>query len=172
MTGQSSYHERRHSRLAGYDYMTAGYYFVTVCTHQRTLLFGSIDGGTTSLSPAGIMVREAWRDLLDLHPGVDIDIDIVLPDHAHAIVVLDDDPRRMLSLVDVLHRYKSLTTKRYAHDVQDQSWSRFAGRLWQESFYDHVIRRDGELDAVRRYILENPQRWELQRAAREQAEGR
>jgi len=167
--GTPSYPQRRHPRLAGYDYMTAGYYFITVCTEHRLPLFGSVEAGRTRLSPGGEMVQEAWRDLLALHPGVDVDIDVVLPDHVHAIVVLDDDPRRTLSLSDLEHRYKSLTTKRYAHGVRDRGWPRFAGKLWQEGFYDHVIRQDGELDAVRRYIRENPLRWELRRAAREQA---
>jgi putative transposase len=163
----SSYFQRRHPRLVDYDYRTAGYYFVTVCTHHRLPLFGSTNGGKMRLSSGGEMVGDAWRDVLDLHPGVAIDIDVVLPDHIHAIVVLDDDPRRTLSLSDLLHRYKSLTAKRYSHGVRDHGWPRYSGKLWQEDFYDHVIRQDGELDAVRRYILENPLRWELRRAARE-----
>jgi REP element-mobilizing transposase RayT len=167
--GPSSYPQRHHPRLAGYDYLTAGYSFVTVCTQHRLPLFGSVHAGSMRLSPGGEMVQEAWRDLLALHPGVDIDTDVALPDHVHAIVVLDDDPRRTLSLSDLMHRYKSLTTKRYAHGVRDHGWPRFAGRLWQEGFYDQVIRQDGELDAVRRSILENPLRWQLRRAASEQA---
>jgi REP element-mobilizing transposase RayT len=71
--------------------------------------------------------------------------------------------------LDVVHRYKSLTTKRYARGVRDLGWPRFTGRLWQEGFYDHVIRQDQELDDVRRYLLENALRRELRRAAREQA---
>jgi REP element-mobilizing transposase RayT len=167
--GPSSYPQRRHPRLTGYDYRTAGYYFATICTQHRLPLFGSLEAGTMRLSPGGEMVQEAWRDLVALHPGVAIDTEIVMPDHVHAIVVLEDDPRRTLSLSDLVHRYKALTTKRYAQGVREQGWPRFAGRLWQEGFYDHVIRQDEELDAMRGYILENPQRLELRRAAREQA---
>jgi len=156
-----SHPQRRHPRLASYDYLTAGYYFVTVCTQDRLPLFGSVDAGRMRPSPGGEMVQEAWRDLLTLHPGVEIDTEVAMPDHVHAIVVLEDDPRRTLSLSDVLHRYKSVTTKRYAHGVWDHGWPRFVNRLWQQGFYDHVIRQDGELDAVRRYIRENPLRWEL-----------
>jgi len=159
----SSYSPRRHPRLAGYDYRTAGYYFVTVCTQDRLPIFGSIDARTMHVNAAGEMVKKVWPDLLDLHPGVAIDIEAVLPDHIHAIVVLDDDPRRTLSLSDLVHRYKSLTTKRYSHGVRDDGWPQYGGKLWQEGFYDHVIRQDGELDVVRRYILENPLRWELRR---------
>jgi len=169
VTGIPSYPQRDYPRLAGYDYLTAGYYFVTVCTQHRLPLFGSVEAGRMRLGPSGEMVQEAWRDLLILHPGVEIDTEVTMPDHVHAIVVLDDDPHRRLSLSDLMHRYKSLTTKRYAHGVRDHGWPRFAGKLWQEGFYDQGIRQDSELEAVRGYLVENPQRWELRRAAGEQA---
>jgi REP element-mobilizing transposase RayT len=172
VTGTPSYPQRRHPRLAGFDYTTSGYYFVTICTQRPLPLFGTVEEGTMRLRPGGEMVQQAWRDLLALHPGVSVDIDIAMPDHVHAIVVLEDDPQRALSLSDLMHRYKSLTTRRYAQGVRDQGWPCFAGQLWQEGFYDHVIREEAELEAVRRYILENPLRWELRRAAREQAANR
>jgi REP element-mobilizing transposase RayT len=171
MSQTPSYPQRRHPRLADYDYMTPGYYFVTICTHHRLPLFGSIPAGTMHLSPAGKMAQDAWDDLAALHLGVAIDTDVVMPDHLHAIVVLVDDPHRTLSLPAVIHRYKSLTTKRYAHAVRAEGWPRFAGKLWQESFYDHVIRQDGELDEVRRYIAENALRWEVRRSQAEGARG-
>jgi putative transposase len=163
----SSYPQRRHPRLAGYDYRTAGYYFVTVCTQHRLPLFGAVDAGRMRLSAGGVMVQATWHDVVRIHPGVAIDAEVTMPDHVHALVVLEDDPRRTLSLSDVLHRYMSLTTKRYAQGVRNHGWPRYDGRLWQESFYDHVIRRDEELDAVRHYIEDNPLRWELQRTPRE-----
>ncbi len=162
-----SYPQRHHPRLPGYDYHTPGSYFVTICTQDRLRLFGSVAGGRMSLSPAGAMVRDVWDEVVAGHLGVSIDTLEVMPDHLHGIIVLEDDQQRTLSLSDVLHRYKSLTTKRYARGVHDQSWPRFVGRLWQESFYDRVIRREEELDAVRRYIVENPMRWELRRAGGE-----
>jgi len=117
------------------------------------------------LHPQGEMIAAAWDTLLSRHSGVSIDTQITMPDHLHVIVVLSDDPDRTLSLSDVVHRFKSLTTKRYVHGVRAHGWPPFAGNLWQESFYDHVILEERELDAIRRYILENPLRWELRRTA-------
>lgn len=165
MLATPSYPSRRHPRLSGYDYQTPGLYLVTICVEQRARLFGSIEQGIMQLTPAGEMVRKTWHGLAALHAGVAIDTEVGLPDHVHAIVVLEDDPARMLSLPAVVQRYKSLTTKRYAHGVHDQSWPRCAGRLWQQSFYDHVIRNDEELDRIRRYIMDNAMRWELRRVA-------
>ena len=34
---------------------------------------------------------------------------------------------------------------------------------WQKSFYDHIIRNEKSLDKIRKYIVENPLKWELDR---------
>lgn len=30
------------------------------------------------------------------------------------------------------------------------------GQVWQRNYYEHIIRNERELDAVRRYIQDNP----------------
>ena len=68
-----------------------------------------------------------------------------------------------LSLGDVVARFKTMTTKRYADGVRQAAWAAFAGRLWQRNYYEHVIRDGRELDRVRRYIDENPCHWDCDR---------
>ena len=34
---------------------------------------------------------------------------------------------------------------------------------WQERFYDRVIRNEEELNRIRQYIMDNPEKWELDR---------
>ncbi len=34
-------------------------------------------------------------------------------------------------------------------------------KLWQRNYYEHVIRDDNELSAVRQYIIDNPEKWEF-----------
>jgi putative transposase len=34
-------------------------------------------------------------------------------------------------------------------------------KIWQKSYYDHVIRNGEDLDRIRQYIIENPAKWEL-----------
>jgi REP element-mobilizing transposase RayT len=36
-------------------------------------------------------------------------------------------------------------------------------RVWQQNYYEHVLRNDRELDRVREYITNNPLQWELDR---------
>jgi putative transposase len=35
--------------------------------------------------------------------------------------------------------------------------------LWQRNYYEHVIRDDESLDRIRRYIVDNPSRWAVDR---------
>ncbi|HEX3723949.1 MAG TPA: transposase [Nitrolancea sp.] len=64
-----------------------------------------------------------------------------------------------LSLGDVVHRFKTMTTKRYADGVRQSGWTPFPGRLWQRDYYEHVIRDEASLNRIRRYIEENPVMW-------------
>ena len=64
-----------------------------------------------------------------------------------------------MSLPDVVHRFKSLTTHLYIRGVRNAGWPPFNGRLWQRNYYEHIIRNERNLYAVRRYIRDNPQQW-------------
>ncbi len=63
------------------------------------------------------------------------------------------------SLADVVSRFKTMTTKRYADGVKQLGWPPFRGRLWQRNYYEHIIRNEAGLNRIRRYIDENPSRW-------------
>ena len=64
-----------------------------------------------------------------------------------------------LSLPDVVHRFKVMTTKRYVGGVKQSNWPPFRGRLWQRNYYEHIIRSDESLNRIRQYIRDNPMRW-------------
>ena len=66
---------------------------------------------------------------------------------------------KRLSLSDVVHRYKTLTTKRYADGVKNNGWQPFNGRLWQRNYYEHIIRNDDEYNRIAEYISNNPKTW-------------
>ena len=68
-----------------------------------------------------------------------------------------------LSLPDVVHRFKTLTTKRYADGVKESGWTPFPGRVWQRNYYEHIIRNEDSLNRIRQYILENPAEWAIDR---------
>jgi putative transposase len=192
-------HHRRSIRLKGYDYRQAGAYFVTVCTQDRSFLFGEMVHGEMRLNDAGKMVYDVWNDLPAFYPGVQTDAFIVMPNHIHGIIILvgadprvcpgqpsvgvgpcaypDSCPRAYpgqpqemgqpqgvaptMGLPDVVHRFKTMTTKRYADGVKRLGWEPFRGRLWQRNYYEHIIRNEESLNRIREYILTNPMRWAL-----------
>ncbi len=169
-------HHRRSIRLHGYDYTRAGAYFVTICTQHHECRFGEIHDGQMTLNEMGQMVQSTWEELPHYYPSVQIDAFVVMPNHIHGIIVLTGVgatprgcPDRLgqaqeptgISLSDVVHRFKSLTTARYRQAVAQHRWPPFPGRLWQRNYYEHIIRNEDEWNEIRAYISENPLRWEL-----------
>ncbi len=68
-----------------------------------------------------------------------------------------------LSLGDMVHRFKTMTTKRYADGVKQSGWQSFPGKLWQRNYWEHIIRNEMELSRIRQYIHNNPTQWEFDR---------
>ena len=66
----------------------------------------------------------------------------------------------LLSLGDVVGRFKSLTTRRYIDGVRDTHWPQFRTRLWQRNYYEHIIRDDTDYQSIFNYVICNPQNWE------------
>lgn len=65
-----------------------------------------------------------------------------------------------LSLSDIVHRFKTLTTKRYIDGVNNDELPRFNKKLWQRNYYEHVIRNEKSYNELTEYILNNPIRWQ------------
>jgi putative transposase len=166
----------RHSiRLKGYDYAQEGAYFITITTQNRACLFGDIIDSIPRLNDAGRMIESVWVDMPTYYPGVEADTFIVMPNHIHGIVLLvGAGPRACpndtgqpqgvaptMSLADIIHRFKTLTTKRYIDGVKQASWMPFAGRFWQRNYYEHIIRDEKSLLRIREYIATNPARWSI-----------
>ena len=82
---------RRSIRLVGYDYSQAGAYFVTVCTHDRTCLFGDVVNGLMVLNDAGMIVADEWIHTQILRPYVQMDEFVGMPNHFHDIIVITRD---------------------------------------------------------------------------------
>ncbi len=72
-------------------------------------------------------------------------------------------PTQAMALPNVVHRFKTLTTKRYTDGVKRHGWKPFPGRLWQRNYWEHVVRNERELHRIREYICTNPAKWELDR---------
>jgi putative transposase len=90
MNDQSFKTQRRSIRLKDFDYSSAGTYFVTICTNIRgQSTFGEITAQGMQCNAAGQMVLEVWDSLPERFPIV-LDEFVVMPDHVHGIIILQD----------------------------------------------------------------------------------
>jgi len=152
-------------------------YFVTICTNNHKHYFGEIVDGTVYLSPLGHVTKDCWLMIPAHFPFVDLDEFIVMPNHLHGIICIDDvetqhaaslQNNQMIptktfyhlkprSLSVIIRSFKSIVTK---HIHRQFPMINFA---WQSRFYDHVIRNEEELIRVRQYIIENPLKWDVKK---------
>jgi REP element-mobilizing transposase RayT len=162
------YPSRKGPRLSMYDYSSAGYYFVTICTRHRECFFGEIIKEAMSLNCAGQMIASAWSDMPRRFNQVSLDSFVVMPNHIHGIIILKNGIGVGADLVSaricvsrVIQAFKSTSTNEYIRRVNQKGWDKFDKTLWQRSFYDHVIRNEKDLLRIQEYILNNPLQWAM-----------
>ena len=78
-----------------------------------------------------------------------------MPDHLH--IVLEGDAENA-DLNKYISSFKQTSGYRYRQNVGQRFSADQKPKLWQPSFYDHVLRKDEDLLDVVRYILNNPVR--------------
>jgi REP element-mobilizing transposase RayT len=76
----------------------------------------------------------------------DLDEFVIMPNHVHVLV----KPRMGHRLLDILHSWKSFTANQINRRLGK------TGQLWQHESYDHIVRHVRAMEAIRRYIRENP----------------
>lgn len=63
------------------------------------------------------------------------------------------------TLGQIIGAFKSITTHEYIRGVDEKDWPQFDKRLWQRNYYERIIRNEREMDAMWRYIENNPAMW-------------
>jgi enamine deaminase RidA (YjgF/YER057c/UK114 family)/REP element-mobilizing transposase RayT len=155
---------RRSIRLEGWDDASSGSYFVTICAHQRHLLFE--DDRVASV------IESAWNEIPTHFRDVSLDAFVVMPNHIHGIVVIEQDARfvgagyisplrttaasaQARSLGVIIGTFKAAVTR----NLRGQDlWG--DEPFWQRNYYERVIRDDDELTRIREYIANNPATWQ------------
>ena len=79
------------ARLRGWDYTSAGWYFVTLCTRNRECVLGEIVNGVVHLSPIGELVAREWLKTEQVRVNVALDEWVIMPNHVHGIIVIKDN---------------------------------------------------------------------------------
>ncbi|WP_017653546.1 transposase [Fortiea contorta] len=167
-------HDRSSMRLKGYNYSSAAFYFVTICTYKRQCLFGEIVNDEMVLNEYGKIIAEEWRKSSEIRQEIELDEWIVMPNHFHAIIVItysgcspsDDSPQtnenpqkiappmKPRSLSSAIAGFKCATTSRI-NTIRNAPGT----AVWQRNYYEHIIRNQFSLEKIRQYIQNNPQSW-------------
>jgi len=77
-------------RLKGWDYGSSGYYFVTICVKDRECVFGNVDDYKMVLSESGEIAEKFWLEIPAHFPFVKLDEFIIMPNHIHRIIIIDN----------------------------------------------------------------------------------
>jgi REP element-mobilizing transposase RayT len=111
------------------------------------------------------VAEETWLWLADRYQYLDLDAFVVMPNHIHGIVVINHDcrggsrtaPTTTLPkpLGRLIGAFKTVSAKRINEIRGTPGFP-----VWQRNHYEHIIRNEREFAEIRRYILDNPLRWD------------
>lgn len=177
MKSQSRYRIES-ARLKDWDYSNPWWYYVIINSKEHKEYFGEVVKGEIKLNDLGKIVEEEWLKTKTIRKYVDLDYYVIMPNHLHGIIILNAinniETRRDVarnvsttnifseispkanSLSTIIRSFKSAVTKR----VKENGFTNFA---WQTRFYDRIIRNEKELYKIRRYIEQNPLKWEFEK---------
>jgi putative transposase len=86
MYGPLPFPARKRTRLNNYDYSQSGHYFITICTNKREDLFWD---DKNQINDAGNMAYK-WLFELENKFGLYIDCWTIMPNHVHAVIVIEN----------------------------------------------------------------------------------
>jgi putative transposase len=185
-TMEKSHPHRRSIRLTGYDYSQAGGYFVTLVTHQRTLLFGEVSQGKMHLSSLGKIAAEEWLRSMAVRREIQLFTDefVVMPNHFHGIVWIQatealppqttqthkHNPDSSLEADGIRPKPGPQRTPfslgGFIAGFKAAVTSRARRELgiqsvWQRNYYEHILRGEADWKEIYTYIQNNPTQREL-----------
>jgi len=142
---QIKYPQRKRQRLIDYDYATPGVYYVTVCSFQKQPFFAA--PSRLAEMVVGSFLNKCEKTKATWYSYV------LMPNHFHCLLS-NVECLEKADISCIIGEWKSFTTH--------ESWSYgHRGKLWQRSFYDHIVRISEYISEIMDYIVHNPVRWGL-----------
>jgi REP element-mobilizing transposase RayT len=173
------------TRLENWDYSSPGWYFVTICTHNRLPFLSDIIDKKVVLKSAGIIADREWQKTGIIRNNIEIDEYVIMPNHIHGIVRIkqnEETPCHGVSTTNDNTPTEPIKTTDEPKKRSPKNWkSGVLGAIigqfkivvtkqthqngvpeynWQSRFHDHIVRNERELYFIRKYIRENPENWE------------
>ena len=173
-------------RLKNYDYSKSGAYFITIVTHNRQCIFGKISDGRMILNDGGKIAQQCWMDIPEHFPHAELDEFVIMPNHIHGIIILNEINNQTFVETNNNSSLQMQQIKSPSQSSQQKSIFRSPSKtigsivrgfkigvtkwfrkqtdiytVWQQNYYEHIIRNDDELNRIRQYIIINPSKWTL-----------
>jgi putative transposase len=129
-----------------------------------------------SLNQIGKIVAQEWLKSSEIRQEIELDEWIIMPNHLHGLVAIikNDDgganhqganhaplrwdilrQRKPRSLSSFIGGFKSSVTKRIKEFCEQLN-----PVVWQRNYYESIVRDDRQLNNIREYIVNNPQKWD------------
>ena len=128
-------------RLRGFDYRGRHAYFLTFCTYKRK---ATLDDASVAAMVIEQILQAARRFEFDVLAYC------LMPDHVHLLVHGRSDRSDLRRFVK---RTKQSSGQIHVRTAKEP--------LWQDSYYDHVVRPEENLAGIGCYISQNPVRARL-----------
>jgi len=154
------------------------------------MLFGDVVDGKMVLNTFGKIIDYHWKKLPHHFRNIELDGSQIMPNHFHGIIhiikTIDGDENvgamhldqnnfnkiekpdlnaspllqkphgaKPGSLGAIMQNYQSITSRKINKIRKTPGM-----RLWQRNYYERIIRDEPELNRIRKYIIDNPMKWE------------
>ncbi|MCK4330669.1 transposase [candidate division WOR-3 bacterium] len=116
-----------------------GFYFITTCCYKKQKIFINNKNVQIFFNSLEWFVNKEFIDLYFC---------ITMPDHVHIVFELVGDK----TLSEVIKGLKQFAGRRIKKNLG------LTNPIWQEQYYDHLIRRDESLFEIIKYCWYNPVR--------------
>ena len=162
--------------LPNFNYASNAAYFITIVCSNRNSFFGNIVDTEIHYSDVGKIALNHIKRAQKLKKNISIPEYVIMPNHVHMIVLLQNKeisvksppsvlplgegfvrrghigPQQKGALGTFVNSYKSRVTR----DSKEQGFMDFG---WQSKYHDRIIRDKKEYDRIAQYINENISKW-------------
>ena len=152
--------KRKINRLKSWNYSNNGGYFITICTDNRKHILSEICVGdgfpVPQLTKTGQIVDDYIKNINPKYSCVTVSEYVIMPNHIHLLLLIDNNGTGNPSptVGNIIGWFKYNTTKSV-----NEEYKSAGNKLWQRSYYDHIIRDEKDYMEKLNYILSNPLKW-------------
>ena len=155
---------RKKMRLADWDYSEEGTYFLTLCAKNRKSLFsrivgrGILDAPEVQLTEIGLVIQNTLCYLVEKHPEMMFHRWVIMPNHVHILLSLSKS-RKTAGGASGKPRPTDAVVPKLVSSLKRFTNRQTAVNIWQDGYYDHIVRDEQDFLVRWQYIDNNPAAW-------------